>query len=206
MQIRGLIFFLSVFLGSGWANAAGNPDAGQAQALVCSACHGMDGATGLDDTYPNLAGQNERYLFEQLKMIQSNERQIMQMMGQLYGKTEDDLRDLAAYYSSLPVKSGVSSGDDDSIRLAERIYRGGLASKGIAACSACHAPDGRGNGPAGFPALGGQRVAYTITQLTAYRENKRRSDESHGGMMRGVAGGLNDGEIAALADYVHGLR
>ena len=90
MQIRGLIFFLSVFLVSGWANAAGNPDAGQAQALVCSACHGMDGATGLDDTYPNLAGQNERYLFEQLKMIQSNERQIMQMMGQLYGKTAAD--------------------------------------------------------------------------------------------------------------------
>ena len=71
--------------GAGSAMAAGNPEAGKAQAIVCAACHGQDGATGIDPTYPNLAGQNEAYLFNQLRMIQSGERQILLMAGQLIG-------------------------------------------------------------------------------------------------------------------------
>ena len=213
MQIRtALNFFLAPLLaaglltGAGNATAAGNPEAGKAQAIVCAACHGQDGATGIDPTYPNLAGQNEAYLFNQLRMIQSGERQILLMAGQLIGKTEENLRDLAAYYASLPGKLSEAAGDDDSIQLAQGIYRGGINDKGVAACSACHAPDGQGNAPAGFPVLSGQPKEYTIAQLTAYREGERKSDESVGGMMRGVAGGLTDKEIAALADYLQGLH
>ena len=208
MQIRLATNFLALGLAMALAGnaAAGNAEAGKAQALVCAACHGADGATGIDPTYPNLAGQNETYLFNQLKMIQSDERQILLMAGQLIGKTEQDLRDLAAYYASLPGKRGEAAGDDDSIQLAQGIYRGGILDKGVAACSACHAPDGQGNAPAGFPVLSGQPKEYTVAQLTAYREGERKSDEGFGGMMRGVAGGLTDKEIAALADYLQGLH
>lgn len=188
------------------AAAAGDVDAGKAQALVCSACHGADGASGIDPTYPNLAGQNAAYLFNQLSMIQSGERQVLLMAGQLIGKTEQNLRDLAAYYASLPGKLGEVGGDDASVQLAQNIYRGGILNKGVAACSACHSPTGQGNAPAGFPALSGQPKQYTIAQLTAYREGDRKSDEPFGGMMRGVAGGLTDKEIAALADYLQGLH
>jgi cytochrome c553 len=106
----------------------------------------------------------------------------------------------------LPGKLGEAAGDDESLQLAQKIYRGGIREKAVAACSACHAPDGRGNSPAGFPVLGGQPREYTIAQLTAYREGERKSDASFGGMMRGVAGGLTDKEIAALADYLQGLH
>ncbi len=197
--IAGFLLPVSVF-------AAGNADAGKAQALVCSACHGQDGASGIDPTYPNLAGQNEKYLFNQLSMIQSGERQILLMTGQLIGKTEQNLRDLAAYYASLPGKIAEAAGNDDSVQLAQTIYRGGIAAKGVAACSACHSPTAQGNSPAGFPVLSGQPKEYTIAQLTAYREGNRASDEAFGGMMRGVAGGLTDREIAALADYLQGLH
>ncbi len=190
----------------GLASAAGDPEAGATQALVCAACHGQDGASGVDPSYPNLAGQNEKYLYDQLVMIQNDDRKILLMAGQLIGKSDQDLQDLAAYYASLPAKTGQAEGDDESVELAERIYRGGIAKKGVAACSACHAPNGEGNASAGFPAIGGQTVAYTIAQLTAYREGRRQTDESYGGMMRGVAGGLTDGEIAALADYLQGLH
>lgn len=213
MQIRtALNFFLTPLLAAGLlaaasnAAAAGNPEAGKAQAIVCAACHGQDGATGIDPTYPNLAGQNEAYLFNQLRMIQNGERQVLLMAGQLTGKTEENLRDLAAYYASLPGKLGEAGSNDDSIELAEGIYRGGIIGKGVAACSACHSPNGQGNAPAGFPVLSGQPKEYTIAQLTAYREGERKSDESFGGMMRGVAGGLTDKEIAALADYLQGLH
>lgn len=186
--------------------AQGNISAGEAQAAPCSGCHGADGATGLDPSYPNLAGQNEKYLLNQLKMIQAQQRDIPLMAGQLNGKSEQDLADLAAYYASLPAKVGQATGDDDAIAQAEQIYRGGIASKGVAACSACHNPNGAGNGQAGFPHLGGQPAAYTINQLKAYRERARSSDEAYGGMMRDVAHGLTDTEIALLADYIQGLN
>ena len=113
---------------------------------------------------------------------------------------------LAAYYASLPEKPGQSTGDDEQVAKAAMIYRGGIASKGVAACSACHAPSGNGNPPAGYPSIGGQPGAYTVAQLTAYREGQRATDEDYGGMMRGVAHGLTDGEIAVLADYLQGLH
>ena len=199
LGMLGLLFASAVY-------GAGDPAAGQAQALTCSACHGQDGATGIDPTYPNLAGQNEKYLFRQLQLIQSNERNILLMTGQLLGKTEQDLADLAAYYASLPAKIDQANGDDADITRAQGIYRGGILAKGVAACSACHSPIGGGNMPAGFPTLSGQSAAYTVAQLTAYREGRRATDEEYGGVMRDVAGTLTDGEIALLADYVQGLH
>lgn len=189
-----------------FALAVGDAAAGKAQAAPCAACHGQDGATPLVPTYPNLAGQNERYLTHQLGMIQSGERAIPLMAGQLDGKSEQDLADLAAYYASLPGKVGQAQGDEEQLQLAANIYRGGLGGKGVAACSACHAPTGKGNAFAGFPSLSGQPAEYIVQQLTEYREGRRRSDEIFGGMMRGVAEGLTDTEIALLADYLQGLH
>lgn len=188
------------------AHGAGNPEAGKAQAVTCAACHGADGASPIAPSYPVLAGQNEKYLLRQLKMIQSDERQIALMTGQLTGKSEQDLADLAAYYASLPEKVTPSEADEETLALAEGIYRGGILDKGVAACSSCHAPSGNGNGAAGFPDIGGQPTAYTIAQLTAYREGDRATDEVFGGMMRGVASRLTDTEIEALAAYLRGLH
>ena len=193
----------------GWsaaANAGGDVEAGKAQVAACGACHGQDGATPIDPTYPNLAGQNEKYLLNQLLMIQDDSRPIPLMAGQLTGKSEQDLADMAAYYASLPSKISQAGGDDEAIATAASIYRAGIARKGVAACSACHSPDGSGNAQAGFPRIGGQPAAYTIAQLTAYRERARATDETYSGMMRGVAEGLTDTEIALLADYLQGLN
>lgn len=199
------ILLLSLFWTS-QVHAAGDASAGKDQAVPCAACHGQDGATGLDGTYPNLAGQNEKYLVSQLKLIQSGERPIPLMAGQLDGKTEQQLADVAAYYASLPAKVGQASGDDEAISKAQQIYRGGIAGKEVAACSACHNPRGIGNPDAGFPRISGQPAEYTIVQLTAYREGNRKTDEAFGSMMRDNAHGLTDGEIAVLADYLQGLN
>ena len=201
-----LSVILASLLGTSQAYAQGDAAAGKEQAVACAACHGQDGATGLDGTYPNLAGQNEKYLVAQLKLIQSGDRPIPLMAGQLDGKSEQNLADLAAYYASLPAKVGQASGDDEALAQAQQIYRGGIARKDVAACSACHNPRGIGNADAGFPRISGQPVEYTIAQLTAYREAERTSDEAFGSMMRDIAHGLTDGEIAALADYLQGLN
>ena len=205
LRMRALMITFAVGLFPFAAQAAGDAARGEAAAAPCMACHGADGATGLDPTYPNLAGQNEKYMLQQLKLIQSNERNIPLMTGQLNGKSEQDLADLAAYYAALPAKVRRAQGDDEQVAKASQIFKGGIARKGVAACAACHNPNGAGNAQAGFPRINGQPAAYTVAQLTAYRERLRTSDEAHGGMMRDVAEGLTDTEIAALADYIQGL-
>jgi len=179
-------------------NHAGDAAAGGKLVTACQACHGTDG-NGNAPNYPNLAGQNERYLFRQLQMIQDESRSAPLMAGQ-------HLRDIAAFYASKPGKLGQAQGDDAQIAMAQGLYRGGSMEKGIAACTACHSPTGSGNAPAGFPRISGQPVDYTVEQLTKYREGQRATDEEYGGMMRQVAAGLNDTEIAALADYLQGLH
>jgi cytochrome c553 len=84
------------------------------------------------------------------------------------------------------------------------VFRAGIASIGVAACSACHAPDGKGNAAAGFPTLNGQNAAYTDLQLRAWRAGERTNDEAE--VMRTIAARMNDAEIAAVASYVSGLR
>jgi len=183
--------------------AAGDADAGKSLAAACGACHGQNGVALVPGS-PNLAGQNERYLNTQLELIKSGTRAVPLMAGQLDQLSASDLANLAAYFAAMPGTVGQASGDQ--LALGERIYRSGIASKGVAACTACHSPTGSGNGLAGFPHIGGQRLDYIVVQLTSYREGKRITDEAYGGMMRGVAGGLNDGEIAAVASYIQGLH
>ena len=204
MQIRFWLAALGLMLAA-TVNGAGDPEAGKAISLACSACHGMDGATGLAPDYPNLAGQNEKYLLRQMELIQSNERPILLMTGQLTGKTPRDLANLAAYYASLPSKQGQQAGTDEQLAQAEAIFRGGALDRMVPACMACHSPSGLGNAPAGFPQLSSQPAEYTALQLQAYREGERITDEDYGGMMRAAVRALTDGEIAALAGYLQGL-
>jgi cytochrome c553 len=188
-----------------WVSVAHAADAaaGKAQAGPCAACHGENGLSTLAGS-ANLAAQNERYLLRQMQAIRDKKRDIPLMAGQLDGKSDDDLANLAAHYAGLPKTVGQAK--DENLVLGARIYRGGIMSKGVAPCSACHSPTGGGNAPAGFPQLSGQPPDYVIAQLKAYREGQRSTDEDYGAMMRNVAGGLTDTEITAVANYIHGLH
>lgn len=175
---------------------------GKALSAPCVACHGDDGNTQIPE-YSNIAGQNEKYLMKQLKLIQSKEREIVLMVGQLDNFNDDDLQSLARYYSSLtPI---IGQANPDNLALGEAIYRGGIKEKNIAACTACHAPQGTGNLLAGFPRVSGQTVPYLINTLNAYRSQTRTSDDDVGGMMRDIAKNLSDEEIAAVANYMTSL-
>lgn len=185
------------------ASAAGDAAAGQALAAPCAACHGQNGVAILP-AYPNLAAQGEAYLRKQLGLIKTGVRPVPLMAGQLDALSEADLANLAAYYASLPATVGQAA--DERLDLGERIYRAGIATKGVAACTACHSPTGAGNSLAGYPHLSGQPSEYVATQLKAYREGQRVSDDDLGAVMRQIAGGLTDGEIAAVANYVQGLH
>lgn len=184
------------------AEEAGDPVAGAIKSATCAACHSEDGNSTIPD-YPHIGGQSAKYLEIQLRLMRDGERDIPLMAGQLTNFSDQDLKDIAAHYASQAGKIGQSS--SENLELGERIYRGGILSKDVAACTACHAPNGNGNNLAGFPRIAGQPVNYTIAQLKAYREEERTSDEHVSGMMRDVAARLTDNEIEAVANYVQGL-
>ena len=87
------------------------------------------------------------------------------------------------------------------MKLGEKIYRGGIADRQIAACAGCHSPNGAGI-PAQFPRLSGQHAEYAVTQLNSFRDGSRANSVQ----MTQVAAKLNDREIKAVADYIAGLR
>lgn len=202
-------------LAVGWANTAnaadpvlqGNAEAGKNQVMVCGACHGADGNSPAP-TFPKLAGQGEKYLVKQMKDIRDGARPIPTMIGQLNGKSDQDLADIAAFYASQPRSGGQT--DPELLALGEQVYRAGIIERNVAACTACHSPTGKGNAPAGFPALAGQHAEYTAAQLRAYRQGYEdpngRTNDGDTRIMRTTAFGLSDLEIEAVASYVAGLK
>ena len=181
--------------------AQGDAAAGQAKSALCATCHGADGNSQLSIN-PKLAGQNASYLVKQLKDYKSGARVNPTMTAMVAALTDQDVRDIAAWYSSQQVS--LLGADPETLELGETLYRAGIKDLSVAACSACHSPTGNGNGPAGFPSLSGQHSEYTLLQLKAFRAGERQNDSS--AMMRSVVERLTDKELEALASYVSGLN
>ena len=177
-------------------------DAGRFLSAPCAACHGEDGNSTIPIN-PTLAGQNFRYLTRQMLLIRDGGRAAPLMAGQLDRLSDADIANLAAFYTGQTSEVRVASAE--AAGLGQSIYRGGMLNKQVAACTACHAPDGSGNPPAGFPRLSGQHIDYVVPQLKAYREGQRTTDEDYGGMMRQTVANMTDGEIEAVAKYLVGL-
>jgi cytochrome c553 len=199
-------------LALGWAQTgftaeAGDASRGESQVATCAACHGADGNSAVP-TFPKLAGQGEKYLTKQLQDIRDGARPIPTMVGQLDGKSDQDLADIAAFYAGQPRSGGQA--DPDKVALGEKVYRSGILERNVAACTACHSPNGNGNAPAGFPALAGQHAEYTAAQLRAYRQGYEdpagRTNDGDTKIMRTTAFGLSDMEIDAVSSYVAGLK
>lgn len=169
---------------------------------VCAACHNPDGNSAVA-VNPKLAGQHPEYIAKQLADLKANKtRKNAVMLGFASGMSTEDMRNVAAYYAEQKPKDG-SARSPDSAKQGEKIYRGGIADKGVAACAGCHGPAGAGI-PAQYPRLAGQWADYTKAQLIAFRAGERANDPA--GMMRGVAARMSDAEMAAVADYIAGLK
>jgi cytochrome c553 len=180
---------------------AGDPARGQTLSQACAACHGADG-NSVNPEWPKLAGQHPKYLHKQLMDYQTGRRENALMAAQVANLSEQDMRDLAAFYSRQIIVPGTA--DVAVAERGERIYRGGLPTAGVAACTACHGPTGAGNPAAMFPALSGQHARYAADQLRYFRSGQRAND--NGRMMRNLATRLSDADIQAVTEYLAGLR
>ncbi|WP_456373664.1 c-type cytochrome [Thiolapillus sp.] len=186
---------------TGVAQAAGDAGAGKTKSAACAACHGADGNSGVNPLWPKLAGQHPKYIKKQLHDFKAGKRKDGTMAPMAAPLKDQDIEDLAAYFSSQTRKIGTAA--EDKVALGEKLYRAG-SSNGAPACSGCHGPAGAGNAAANFPSLSGQGAAYVAKQLKDFRSGARSNDMN--GMMAGVASKLTDADIEAVSQYVQGLH
>ena len=172
---------------------------GQAASPTCVACHTADGSRGAPAN-PIIQGQHPEYLVKQLLEFKSGARDNAVMKGMASTLSDDDMRHVAAFYASKTAGPGAAK-SKDTVRLGERIWRGGIASKGVPACSGCHGPTGAGV-PAQYPRIAGQHGDYTALQMTNFRAGTR----ANSAQMMAIAAKLSDLEIKAVSDYAAGLR
>lgn len=208
MTKRSLL--LSLLLISGGLQAQGQtPDLAKAQQTaetLCVGCHGADGNSPAAPN-PKLAGQLPDYLYKQMKEFKSWDgkpavRENAVMGAMIAGLEDDDMKAMAQYLAAQTLQPAQAA-NVDTIELGQSIWRGGIATKGVPACAACHGPAGAGM-PAQYPRIAGQFAEYTFDQLKGFRDGIRKNDPNE--MMRVIALKMTDPEMKAVADYAAGLR
>jgi cytochrome c553 len=196
----------------------GSAEAGATKAATCLACHGANG-NSTNNLWPSLAGQNAAYVTLQLRHFHDKRRtgkaddataQLMPPMAAPL--SEQDIQDLAAYYSVQTPTGGEANAQ--YWQAGQQLYHGGDKSRGIPACAACHGPLGSGNPAAGYPQLRAQHADYVAHELNAYRERTRYTTDAKGTpaggdnalIMQTIADRLTADDIRNLAAYVEGMR
>ena len=181
----------------------GSAAAGKAKAITCGACHGPDG-NSVNPEWPTIAGQHPTYIVGELQTFRSGARTEPLMLGQAMMLGEQDMRDLAVYFSMQQTATKVIA-DPATLDHGQRLYRGGNRENLTPGCIACHGPNGRGNPAASYPSLKGQYAAYIAKQLRSYASGARRSDGPRR-IMRDIAAKLSEEDIVAVSSYVQGLQ
>ncbi|MEM7027638.1 MAG: c-type cytochrome [Pseudomonadota bacterium] len=203
MKILKIISLIIAILIIGQVSAAtdGDVESGKTLSGTCVGCHGVDGNSPAS-MWPKLAGQHAKYIVKQLQDYQSGNRNNAIMAGIAQPLTEEQMHDLAAYFSSQKIKPGTAK--DELVELGERIYRAGDATNGVPACTACHGPAGLGNPAAMYPTLGGQHADYTAAQMQLWQSGERANDKA--AVMRNIAKRMTQEQIDAVSSYLQGLR
>ncbi|GHB77312.1 cytochrome c [Psychrosphaera saromensis] len=208
--MRNIAFTLTMLVGLiGSAQAVeGDAEAGKTKSAPCAACHGADGNAAIT-IYPKIAGQHAGYIYKQLTELKlgmtsgGKEGRYDPVMSAMASPLSDqDMKDLAAYFSSQTMTSGSTA--EDVVVTGQDLYRGGDMERGIPACLACHGPRGVGHSLAGFPKISFQNPDYIKSQLEKFRAGTRNNDMN--GMMRDIAVKLTDKDIEILSKYMSGLH
>lgn len=166
---------------------------------ACASCHGAGGNSTIVAN-PKLAGQVGTYLHKQLVDFTTPNRNQPVMTTYARMLSEEEKRNIAAWLATQQPKQGAAR-NKDTLELGRKIYRGGIAERGVAACASCHGATGSGI-PAQYPRLAGQHQDYTLAQLLAFKTNARNNSPQMGTLAKR----MSDDEMKAVADYIAGLK
>jgi cytochrome c553 len=181
---------LAAIFGGGSMAAAADLAAGKAKAEICAGCHGENGVSTTENI-PSLAGQQDQFIQWQLVYFRAGSRKNEAMQPIVEQLSNDDIRNLGAYFASLTPPSGAK---DDNPELSEK---GKQAAAGRR-CASCHTDSFAGT--KAVARIAGQREEYLVKALHDYKAGQRVG----GGQaaMADVAYPLSEEEITALAHYL----
>ena len=165
----------------------------------CLSCHGAAGNSTIAIN-PKLSGQFATYTHKQLVDFTTAHRQQPIMTTYAKMLTEQEKKDIAAWLATQAHKPGAAK-NKETVELGRKIYRGGIAEKGVAACASCHGATANGI-PAQYPRLAGQHQDYTTAQLEAFKTGTRANSPQ----MTVLSQRMSPEEMRAVADYIAGLR
>jgi cytochrome c553 len=185
LAIAAAALTLGVLSAHATAFAAGDAARGKVLSYTCLGCHGIEGYRNAypDYSVPRLAGQSAAYLVAALKEYKSGERAHPTMRVQGAALSDQDMEDIAAYFSSLEtIKPGGNGNGTAPAKVTEL-------------CRACHGKDGVGT-TGQFPTLAGQHVDYLERALVEYQRGERKN-----ALMATFAPRLTAEDIAQIAEY-----
>lgn len=182
----------------------GDASDGKAKAATCTGCHGANGVAPAA-MFPNLAGQRAEYLYWQLVEFKREARPESPMTSQLANLDDATLRDLAAYFASLPAPAPATQAPAGP---GATLYREGDPAHGVPPCQGCHGADGGGHpwaeGDAAYrvyPKLRAQHADYIAQRIRDFRDGKHLSSSSDR-IMTPVARTLDDEAIKEVAAFI----
>ncbi len=173
---------------------------------TCLACHGRGGAKAIM-SFPALAGQNEKYLIEQLELIQSGERTgsvdpatghpfVQGMADIMHLLTEDDIKNVSAWLAEQPAAAPEIL---DPAPTEDLLADGAKAYKKLG-CRSCHGKEGEKPTNKAYPIIAGLDRDYLIRQMTDMREKVRTGGKVK--LMFGVISRAKDEQIEAIATWL----
>lgn len=175
-------------------------DPARAEEIVqgkCFICHGADGESA-SPAFPRLAGQHAGYLARQLADYKSGKRKSSTMQPMVEDLSADDFKLLGAYFEKRPPQAHAVA-DPELAQMGRFIFQRGNPYSGVAACAACHGPQGHGTET--LPRLAGQHAQYIENQLKAFNKRERTNDNA---VMHTIAAKLTELELKAVASYISG--
>ncbi len=202
MKTSRLVWSLLVFLLASTAVQAQNAELARAEELVqgqCFICHGMEGESS-SPLFPRLAGQNAAYVARQLADYKSGKRVSGAMQPMVRDLNAADFKALGAWFASRKPQAHAVE-DAELAQVGRFVFLRGNPYSGVAACAACHGPQGHGTEL--LPRLAGQHALYTENQLKAFNKRQRTNDNA---VMHLIASRLTEFEMKAVSAYISGLE
>ncbi|WP_102109532.1 c-type cytochrome [Oceaniglobus roseus] len=184
-MIRSLLIGLGgvILAGAVHAQDGGDPAEGKKLAGMCRTCHGIDGYAKIP-VAPHIGGEQAAYIVRQLTAFHEGTRQNEMMSVVAASLSEQQIADLAAWYSSQKATATLTADPSGAPE----------------ACVSCHGVDGMAV-VEGAPNLAGETNIYIDTQLKAFRSGKRTHE-----IMSAIAADLSDEQIRAAADWYAAVK
>jgi cytochrome c553 len=178
------------------------PDTIAQRAIACTDCHGKEGRATSEGFFPRIAGKPAGYLYNQLVNFREGRRQYPLMTYMVAFMTDDYLKELAEYFSTLhppyppPQPANLPPA---SLERARGLVTSGDPSKNIPACIACHGEKLTGVLPT-IPSLVGLPRDYLNAQFGAWRNGARRAAEPD--CMAQISKRLSREDIGAISAWL----